>query len=115
MARPKGTPKTGGRVAGVPNKATLPKLTLEERIKSWGVDPLEVLAMHAKDSDKQISIAAAKELAQYVYAKKRAVEVSGIDGQPVKSESSFSPESKQILDELKSTLDNLASERRKQG
>lgn len=111
MALKDGT-KTGGRKKGTPNKVTQDLFALCEK---RGIDVFNELLSLCKDSDKTIRLNAINSAARYLYPVRRAVEVSGIDGQPIKNESSFSPESKQILDELKSTLDNLASERRAKG
>lgn len=112
MSRLKGTPKTGGRKKGTLNKS---KQTVEDICQLMGYDPIRALIKIAQTSnDVAVQASCAKEVAKYVYPVKKAVEVSGLNGEPIKNESSFSPESKQILDELKNTLDNLASERRQQ-
>jgi hypothetical protein len=95
-----------GRTKGSLNKRTF---QLKEHIKSLGCDPLEVLVYFAKGDWKALGyesptvtkvtqdgtlvqverittdnrIAAAKEAAQYIYAKLRSIEVSDPDGNPV--------------------------------
>lgn len=43
--RPKGTPRTGGRAKGTPNKATA---SVQQTLDRLGVDPFEGMAMIAK-------------------------------------------------------------------
>lgn len=81
--------KSGGRTSGTPNKRTTlagerlreieAKLRDEGRLEpSERLDPLEAmaLAMIDHDSESSVRLAAAKELAQYLYPKRRAVEVA---------------------------------------
>lgn len=104
MPRKLGTKKTGGRQPGTPNRKTQ---ELIDRCKELGADPFAVLCYYAsrnwkalkyesatttkvlKDggtiqvdvitSDQQIECA--KELLQYLYAKKRAVDISAGEGE----------------------------------
>lgn len=77
--RPKGLPKTGGRPKGTPNKD---KQELLDLIQSTGCKhPLVGLAEIAKQSHQagelELATTCYKELAQYVAAKRKAVEHSG--------------------------------------
>lgn len=74
--------KTGGRVAGTPNRRTL---ELQERLEALGVDPLEGLAEIAKDVTAPIEIRARvqMELLQYLFPKRKALEVSNKTQQPI--------------------------------
>lgn len=85
--RPKGIPKTGGRVKGTKNK----RIDARELAEKIGVDPLEVLMRFAKgdfsgyDFDPEeitplVIITAAKEATKYIYATQKAVEISGSVG-----------------------------------
>jgi hypothetical protein len=95
-----------GRTKGSLNKRTF---QLKEHIKSLGCDPLDVLVLFAKGDWRALGyesatvtkvtaqgeviqverittdnrIAAAKEAAQYIYAKLRSIEVSDPEGNPV--------------------------------
>jgi hypothetical protein len=71
----KGHPKAGGRQKGTPNKRTQ---DLMEKCVQFGVDPFEVLLDIARNSDKEENRAmAAKELCQYIYPKRKAIEITG--------------------------------------
>lgn len=98
--------KFGGRPKGVKNKD---KTCLVEKAKEMGVDPFEILLMFAKNDweglgykaefeekfgaggvpcmmriiTPDIRMHAAKEAAQYMYPKKKAVEVSGNEQKPI--------------------------------
>ncbi len=76
MAWPKGTPrpKGAGRKAGTPNKATQ---SLFEKCESMGIDPFQALLEICGDPDIQIRLSALKEVCQYLYAKRKALEVTG--------------------------------------
>lgn len=67
MAKAKGAPKSGGRVKGVPNKATR---DVKAMAGKYGPDAIETLAtlMVSADSDAA-KIAAAKELLDRAYGK----------------------------------------------
>lgn len=106
MSRPLGSPKTGGRVKGTPNRKTQ---ELMQRCEKLNVDPFAILCYYAgrdweslgyksptttkvlKDggtidvdiitTDQQIECA--KELCGYLYAKKKAVEMSNDPENPV--------------------------------
>lgn len=74
MAKALGSKKTGGRPKGAPNKKTL---ALEEICAKHGVDVFEALVLIIKEeSDKLLRFQAIKEAAQYLYPKRKALEVS---------------------------------------
>lgn len=69
--------KTGGRKPGTPNKSSLP---IEALCAFHNCSPIEVLIKMANDSnDKAYQFQAAKELAQYLYPKRKALEVTITD------------------------------------
>lgn len=75
MGRPgkkPGSPKTGGRKKGTPNKINS---EISERIRASGIDPLNVMLDLLHESDPQLRFSAAKELIQYVYPKRKAIEI----------------------------------------
>lgn len=74
MAFKAGHKKIAGRAKGTPNKSSLP---IEELCAKWECSPVEVLiklTMDEKEPDRQL--AAAKELCQYLYPKRKAVEIT---------------------------------------
>lgn len=74
--------KTGGRVAGTPNKRTS---ELKERLEALGCDPIEGMAQIAMDAATTPELRGRMfaELAGYLYPKRKAVEVKGDDGPSV--------------------------------
>ena len=80
MAKAKGSPKTGGRKAGTPNKRTQFMAQLAEA----GIDPLEFMfsVMRDTEADKHLRCDMAKTLARYYYAWKQDDGISmNINGQ----------------------------------
>lgn len=79
--------RRGGRKKGTPNKKNQ---ALADRLKELGCDPIEDMAkvsFEAKaNGDWNLLLSASKELAQYVYPKRKAVEVTGEDGGPIKTQ-----------------------------
>ena len=75
MGRPKGLAKTGGRKAGTPNRNTQ---ALIETLDSLGCNPIEGLARIALDptTKLELRVRCFAELAQYVYPKRRATDIS---------------------------------------
>jgi len=75
MPRPKGLAKTGGRVRGTPNRKTE---LVAKTLAKLGCDPVEGLARIALDPETkvEIKVRCLTELAQYVYPKRKAVDVS---------------------------------------
>ena len=80
MSRPPGLAKTGGRVPGTPNKQTD---ALIRKLHALGCDPLEGLALIALDpqTDVALKVRCFAELAQYIYPKRKAIDLPlGNDG-----------------------------------
>jgi hypothetical protein len=77
--------KRGGRKTGTPNKRTL---AVAERLEALGCDPIEGMARIAMDESQPMQLRATmyRELAQYLAPKRKAMEVTGEDGGPVKTE-----------------------------
>lgn len=75
--------KTGGRTAGTPNKRTA---DLAERLEALGCDPLKGLARIAADPSTDTALRARiyADLLPYMYSKRKALEVSGPDGDAIK-------------------------------
>lgn len=71
--------KTGGRVAGTPNKRTA---EITERLAALGCDPIEGMARLAMDESNAPELRGRMfaELAQYVAPKRKAIEHSTEDG-----------------------------------
>lgn len=67
--------KTGGRIAGTPNRKTADVAALLEGL---GCSPLESMARIADDAtvDVSIRLSALKDLASYIYPKRKAVEIN---------------------------------------
>lgn len=74
--------RRGGRQAGTPNKS---KQAIEEKLAALGCDPIEGMALIALDPKNSPELRGKmfSELAQYVSAKRKAVEHSGPDGGPM--------------------------------
>jgi hypothetical protein len=86
MAFQKGVkPPGSGRKAGTPNKRSQEMLETFDRIVAKHGDPLEALAEMAFDPNHPLDIRkdCMKDLVQYGYAKKKSVEISGPNGQPL--------------------------------
>ena len=73
--RPSGSAKTGGRKKGTPNKATL---SVAEKLEALGCDPIEGMARIAMDESNSAETRGRyyAELAQYLYPKRKAADVS---------------------------------------
>ena len=74
--------KTGGRTAGTPNKRTA---ELIERLAELDCDPVEGLARIAADptADAALRARVYADLLPYLYPKRKALELTGADGDPV--------------------------------
>jgi len=74
--RPKGTPKTGGRKKGTPNKRTG---ELQARIRASGLTPLDfmIAIMRNPKAELELRFEAARAAAPYVHARLTAVEHTG--------------------------------------
>ena len=79
MARPKGLPKTGGRQRGTPNRKTH---ELAEKLEALGCDPIEGMARiaMAAETAPELKVRCYAELAQYIHAKRKAVEFGSDSG-----------------------------------
>lgn len=80
MGRPKGLPKTGGRQKGSSNKLnSLKSQTIEKISSKYQHDPLEALFEIAYDKAQPIElrVSVLKEITQYLYPKKKSVELTG--------------------------------------
>lgn len=75
--------KTGGRVAGTPNRKTR---DVEELLASLDCDPIRGMAEIARNPEASLELRGRMnaELAQYLYPKRKAVEYSGTDGAPIR-------------------------------
>jgi hypothetical protein len=86
MAFPKGSDNPGkGRPKGSPNKRNMDRQETFDRIVAKHGDPLEALAEMAFDPNHPLDIRkdCMKDVVQYGYAKKKSVEISGPNGQPL--------------------------------
>jgi hypothetical protein len=74
--------KTGGRVAGVPNRRTTEVIT---RLEKLGCDPIEGMARLAMDDSNAPELRGRMfaELAQYVAPKRRALDLESTSSSPV--------------------------------
>lgn len=77
----RGQPKTGGRKAGTPNRNTT---DLMAKCEARGVDVFDLLLEYVTEPcDMHVRLSALKELAQYLYPKRKAIEHSGqVDTNP---------------------------------
>jgi hypothetical protein len=80
-----------GRKKGQPNKKTA---SIQAKLDKLGCDPIEGMARIAKrameEGDMPLAGSMYKELAQYVAPKRKAVEVSGDQENPLKTITSIS-------------------------
>ncbi len=76
--------KTGGRVAGVPNKI-IRIGDVAAKLEALGCDPIAGMAALARDekATKELRGKMLSELAQYVAPKRKAIEHSGPAGDPI--------------------------------
>lgn len=72
--KPVGLPKSGGRVRGTPNKATM---EVVEKLAALGCDPIAGLAEIAMDRKNSPELRARchSELAQYLHPKRKPVDI----------------------------------------
>jgi len=75
----KGKPRPlgAGRKKGSVNRKTE---LLTEKCEEHGIDPFAALLELAKSDDQNIRLSALKEVCQYLFAKRKAVELTGQDG-----------------------------------
>lgn len=97
-----GSPRVpgSGRVKGTPNKKTQEFLFLCEQ---KGFSPGEALIEMALNADDEnVRLSAIKEACSYVYPKRKAIEVTGKDGEPLNSGAGFTVEQlKSFIEEVK--------------
>lgn len=73
--------KSGGRQKGTPNRLTLDAI---ECLKNADFSPLEELvATYRKSTDENVRVTIARDLAQYIYPKRKAIEHSGDASSPL--------------------------------
>jgi hypothetical protein len=74
--------KTGGRVAGTPNHATLAR---QSAIIASGLSPLDYLVGVYRDEMQAVNVRidAAKAVAAYCYPKLQAIDLGSREGQPL--------------------------------
>jgi hypothetical protein len=83
VGKPKGSPKSGGRKKGTPNKITSEVKELAQRFGEEVIDQLHHIATNKKSSDGD-KIAAIKELLNRGYGKAPApIHLGGPDGAPL--------------------------------
>lgn len=75
-----GSKKSGGRKKGIPNRRTL---RLEEICKKKKIEPFVALLELCKSNDLMIRLAALKEVCQYLYPKRKAIEISESRENPI--------------------------------
>lgn len=87
------------------------KERLQELVDLHGC-PLEEMFMIAKDieEDKSARLQALKELANYIYPKRKAIELSGPDGEPIGGKIDTSKLTDKELDTLLKLTAKAASE-----
>ena len=82
-----GSPKTGGRKKGTPNKKSQ---DVQAKLDALGCDPIEGMAKIAQQAMSEGDLPLAgnmfKELAQYVTPKLKSIEHTGKDGEAIKSQ-----------------------------
>jgi len=93
-----------GRQKGTLNKRTQ---TAIELMDASGKDPIEFMIELMGNEDKHLAFAAAKELAQYKYSKRRAIEISEDPNKPLGASSD-----KARLAEYREKVQTLLNERK---
>jgi hypothetical protein len=94
--KPKGLPKSGGRIKGVPNRKTE---ELQDKCLRLNIDPFERLLILANHENDAIALGALKEVCQYLYPKRKALEHSGEINNPY-SEMSYDELKQAVLAKL---------------
>jgi hypothetical protein len=91
--------KTGGRMAGTPNRKTADLL---ERLDSLGVDPVSGLAAIAKDEAAPIELRARvqMELMTYIYPKRKSLDLSTTENQSINIQIGIPLPAKPVVAEL---------------
>ena len=82
MAKAKGSPKTGGRLKGTPNKSTA---EIKGYAQEFGEDAISVISLIMYHSiDPRLRVTAAKEILDRGYGRPaQGVELTGPDGGPI--------------------------------
>jgi hypothetical protein len=80
VAKQKGSPKTGGRTPGTPNKKTIALKSITEAL---GLDVPKRIAELLPQLDPAKQVDVLLNLMSYIYPKRKAVEHSGLEGQPI--------------------------------
>ncbi len=95
--------KTGGRVAGTPNKRTQ---DLQDRLEALGVDPVNGLAAIATDESAPLELRARvqMELMAYLYPKRKALDVSSSEQQSISISIGIPQPVKPVLQALEATF-----------
>lgn len=104
MPKQMGSPKTGGRRSGTPNKKSV---AMAEILESCGLDPVKKLVneiLPALEPEGQAKVLL--ELTTYLYPKRKAIEVSGPSGAniPVSHKVDFSAIAKENPDAIEALL-----------
>jgi hypothetical protein len=103
MAKLKGSPKTGGRVKGTPNKSTK---VLGELIKSYDYDPVASLLNKYDHLSIEEQTKIDLKLLEYIYPKFKSVELHVDD----RKENPFKD---MTLEEMRAEHERLSQENRK--
>ena len=84
MAKAKGSPKTGGRLKGTPNKSTA---EIKAYAQEFGKDAISVISLIMYHSiDPRLRVTAAKEILDRGYGRPaQGVELSGPEGGPIET------------------------------
>ena len=83
----KGQPRHGGRQKGTPNKLTQEVIARLAELKCDPIEGMATIAAQAREAgDLKLAGSMYAELAQYVAPKRKAVEHTGGDGEPLKLE-----------------------------
>lgn len=108
MGFKKGHAKIAGRKKGSPNKRTL---ALQELWDMFDYDPARALQELLPSLEPEAQANVHLKLMPYKYVQKRSIELSGPNGEPIKS--GLDDEAKILLDEWKTLIKNASNERRK--
>ena len=76
MGRPQGTPKTGGRIKGTPNRSSL---DFQEALQGFVVDIVAELIRLLPQLEVSKRVDILVSLMSYVYPRRKAVEVSSAE------------------------------------
>lgn len=82
MARPKGSPKLGGRKKGTPNKTTQPiREKFQQLLDGYGIDQMLTDLMSIDKPEQRLNIVIS--LAEYIVPKLARTEVKNEDGNTI--------------------------------